>query len=398
MGNRQHTASGSFFRRIQQSSPGSRQKDAYGDDAPLDEQVLYEQALRHGRGQSNPVIVIPGIMGSRLVAAGSNRSIWGDFRRKFRHRDSESESSGVALPMDKGKTLDRLYGGAQTDGAMRYVTGSIAGMPVRINAYGDVLKAMGVGGTRMGSTIKQLDGHHSDYSQSTDAFEFDYDWRRSIDESAARLGQFIRQATRYIQLQRGNYDSVKFDIVAHSMGGLVARYFLQYGEQLMPREGALPVPDWAGASQVESVVIIGTPNAGSLFALERLFAGMPRNPLMPAYDPVVLGTMPAVYQLLPRLRHKTFARSDVNGASTSALSDFTRLDFWQDINCGLADTEKARQLAGCLPGVESVAERRDIALEHLDKCLAMARSVHAALDRVTRRPEKGTCASVQAAG
>lgn len=215
------------------------------------------------------------------------------------------------------------------------------------------------------------------------AFEFSYDWRRSLDENAIRLGEYIRQVTRFVQLQRGSYAPVKFDIVAHSMGGLIARYYLQYGQQLLPAGDAKPVANWSGSAQLEKVVLIAPPNGGALPGLDCLLTGIPKNPITPSYDPVILGTLPGVYQLFPRLRYKMFQRSDADDQH----SDYFNIDLWLEMEWGLADKSKDPLLARLLPGLDSPVARRDTALDHLDKCLSNAYSMQAALDTVTPRPE-----------
>lgn len=96
-------------------------------------------------------------------------------------------------------------------------------------------------------------------------------------------------------------------------------------------------------------------NSGFLFALERLVTGLPSNPVTPDYDPIVLGTMPAVYQLLPRVRHKTFRRLDADDHG----ADFLSVDFWLKINWGLAAPSKDILLCKLLPGMESMQRRRE---------------------------------------
>ena len=98
--------------------------------------------------------------------------------------------------------------------------------------------------------------------------------------------------------------NVRFDIAAHSMGGLVTRYFLMYGGQDLPADGSLPELTWEGANLVERVILIGTPNAGSARAFRDLVQGTRLAPILPYYSPALMGTFPSIYQLLPRPRHR----------------------------------------------------------------------------------------------
>jgi triacylglycerol esterase/lipase EstA (alpha/beta hydrolase family) len=67
--------------------------------------------------------------------------------------------------------------------------------------------------------------------------------------------------------------SIRFDIVAHSMGGLVARYYLRYGGDRLPSDGPVPIPTWKGAAHVDNLIMIGTPNGGSIDSLVHLIDG-----------------------------------------------------------------------------------------------------------------------------
>jgi hypothetical protein len=339
--------------------------------ARADVPSIYRRAARHDPTTRNPVIVIPGILGSKLIATSASRQVWGDLRKDAAKPVFANEARLVGLPMKIDVPLDQLRGEAETDGTLDEIKGKFAGMPIRKRVYGDILSAMGVTAAGRGSKhTPEYDGRGF-----ATAFEFDYDWRRSLDESAIRLQRFIRQATRFIQAQRGNHAPVRFDFVVHSMGGLVLRYFLRYGAQLLPYDGAPPRLTWEGANIVDKVVVVATPNAGSVFALERLVSGLPATAIHPRYDPMVIGTMPALYQLLPRSRHRPFRRVDEN-----TIPDLFDVGLWHDMGWGLANQLKETELAKMIPGVDSDAERRDIGLDHVEKCLRNAYAFHNALD------------------
>ena len=51
------------------------------------------------------------------------------------------------------------------------------------------------------------------------------------------------------------------------MGGLVTRYYLRYGRtDALKGEGAFPI-NMSGAAKVASVILLGTPNLGSVSSL-----------------------------------------------------------------------------------------------------------------------------------
>src|SRR5262249_15061814 len=93
--------------------------------------------------------------------------------------------------------------------------------------------------------------------------------------------------------------------------------------------------------------------------------------------PAVLGTMPSVYQLLPRPRHGPL----VDAADRShRVDDFMDAKLWEQYGWGLASPKQDGVLQQLLPDGSSAADRRRIALDHLTKCLNRARQFHAALD------------------
>lgn len=316
----------------------------------------------------NPVVVIPGVLGSKLVADTDAASVWGEWRPGFKDPGSGAGAQLFGLPMEIGTPLDRLQSSSHVAGALGIVRGSVAGLPVQITAYGDVMSALGV--------ESQVETFAADRRSAIDAgeaaFEYSYDWRRSLDESAVDFEAFLQRATRFLQVQRRSNAPIKFDVVAHSMGGLLLRYFLQFGSQLLPYDGGGPRLNWAGAAYIDKAIIIGTPNAGACRMVERLVKGIPGNPLHPTYGPVLVGSMPSGYMLLPRGRHDVYAGGD---------ADLLDPEFWLARDWGVAASWLEDDRARYLAGVVSSTERRAIAEDHLRKCLANARVFQEAMDR-----------------
>jgi pimeloyl-ACP methyl ester carboxylesterase len=118
-------------------------------------------------------------------------------------------------------------------------------------------------------------------------FEFPYDWRRD-NRVAAR--QLARKSHEWLQAWRttsGNADA-KLVLVGHSMGGIVARIFLELMD---------------GWKDTRVLVTFGTPYAGSVNALEFLANGF-RKGIGPIGIDLTdtLRSFTSAYQLLPVYR------------------------------------------------------------------------------------------------
>src|ERR1043166_5740397 len=195
---------------------------------------LYDAAAQRHQPSRNPVIVIPGILGSRLRDRETNRLVWGAFSGDYADPRTAEGARLVALPMRPGVPLSELRDPVYPDGALDRLRVNVIGLPVTLNAYVNILALLGVGGYRdatLGSS-----GAVDYGNEHFTCFQFDYDWRRDLAENAGRLDEFIRQKRAYVQGELARRFGVKdadvhFDIVAHSMGGLVTRYFLRYGDQ-----------------------------------------------------------------------------------------------------------------------------------------------------------------------
>lgn len=110
---------------------------------------------------------------------------------------------------------------------------------------------------------------------------YDYDWRLGVDRLGAALAERIR-----------NEPVDRIMIVAHSMGGLVSR-------------AALAQP---GMSNVERLVLLGTPNFGSFAPLQALrgtysvvrkIAGLASRGSPESLAGKIFNTFPSLYHMLP---------------------------------------------------------------------------------------------------
>ena len=89
----------------------------------------------------------------------------------------------------------------------------------RIDVYGGLLEALGKAGYREA----RWDSPGARGYEDT-VYVFPYDWRRDNVETARLLLRRIEALKR--RLRRPN---LKFDVIGHSMGGLIARYAAMYG-------------------------------------------------------------------------------------------------------------------------------------------------------------------------
>ncbi len=349
------------------------------DDAP-NLGGLYSDLAKADNPDRNPIIVIPGVLGSKLVDTESGTVAWGEIGRGLENPKKDEEIRRIALPMHEGKTLQELRDSVITESVLESIKITIYGVTVEKNAYGNILASLGVGGfinENYGET-KTIDYGERHYT----SFQFAYDWRRDLVEAAKQLHEYILEKRSYVQKEIENRHGikdkdVKFNIVAHSMGGLVARYYLRYGVADLPDDGSLPPLTWAGSRFVEQVVLIGTPNAGSIDTFRLLIEGSHLAPGLPSFDAAILGTMPALYQLLPRARHGHV----VSGIEKNQeFMDPYDPILWKQMGWGLANPELDSTLQVLLPEVKDKETRIKIALSHQRKSLMRAKAFAQALD------------------
>lgn len=118
-------------------------------------------------------------------------------------------------------------------------------------------------------------------------FPFPYDWRLDNRINAERLA---RNADRWLTEWRTSSGAAdaRLVLIGHSMGGLVARHFLECRE---------------GWKQTRALITLGTPHQGALNAVDFLVNGMKKGigPVGLDLSPL-LRSYPSVYQLLPIYR------------------------------------------------------------------------------------------------
>ncbi len=336
------------------------------------EEINYQGIYR------NPVIIIHGFLGSNLINKKNGENIWGKFSGFEEFWISPEKIRSLAISMEIGKPLNDLNDNTVPAGILDTVTVKMLGLTFKKRAYLNLINVLQDGGFQP-ENFPMNPG--KDYNT---LFQFAYDWRRDLQWNAARLYQFILKKRKYMQDQYEkmygikNYD-VQFDMIGHSMGGLVLRYYLRYGNADLPPENTKPDITWAGSKYIDRVILLGTPNGGYLDTVLEMQKGFDMPPLPPA----LLCTWPAYYQMMPTPSRRSVVYSD----DRSKAVDMFDIKVWQKMQLGLADPKQAAILKILLPDVENEDERKRIAFDHLKKCLKRAKRFIEVM-RIKAKPPK----------
>ncbi len=231
---------------------------------------LYASGME--RVQVPPVIIVPGILGSRLRERKSGRELWPGsvFNVLFSARS-------LALDIDP-KTLEPRPDDIEAYDLFRGLLLS--------DFYGAIIETL----ERQGGYVRGEPGQSADVGTRR-YYIFPYDWRQDNVVTARKLDALIERIRRDYGDPR-----LKVDIVAHSMGGLLTRYYIQYGVTDVLDGNDFPA-NFTGAAKIRTAILLGTPNLGSVNALHSLLVGHKVG--RQAIPPEALASMPSVYELLP---------------------------------------------------------------------------------------------------
>ena len=264
---------------------------------------------------TTPVILIPGLFGSKLRNKKTGKEIWPGSISDVLFSDYRE----LALKFDP-QTLQVLPDDLEAYDVADQVLGK--------DIYGPIIQTL----EKFGGYVRGVAGSKVQKPQRR-YYVFPYDFRQDNTQHAAALD-------RLIDTIRKDYDdpNLRVDFVAHSMGGLVARYYLRYGMTDVLNGESEQVTLY-GTNRVRKFILLGTPNLGSASSLHAFLTGEPVG--LGRIPPEVLATMPSGYQLFPHPLVSWLIDAKGNGLHDDLFDAKT----WERYRWSLYDPEIQTRLA-----------------------------------------------------
>jgi len=205
---------------------------------------------------SRPLVFIPGILGSKLCDS-SGAVVWGERSSLSNFYKLEITGKPSDIKLHPCGTIDEIQ---------------MLGRFWSINEYNKLYDALEQAG----------------YKRNENLYVFDYDWRLSNYDNAKLFDAFIK---KFI-------GSREFDILAHSMGGIISRIVMD---------------KYDSTKSLQRIIYLGTPFLGSIntFATLKEGWGFLPNQLAGGQDVVwrVSLSFPGMLELLPRYDDCCYVRT-----------------------------------------------------------------------------------------
>ncbi len=301
--------------------------------------ALYGNTLENAT--PHPIIIIPGLMGSSLQTA-DGQEVWPGSIGDLAFSDYE-KLTDTATILRPGRVIDGVAG---------------------IDFYGTLTETLeNAAGYRRAEA-----GQPQNVRNKRRYYLFAYDWRQSNAVTAVRLHELIEQ------IRRDFADpALKVDLIAHSNGGLIARYYLQYG----PTDTAQP--DWqpaawtGGPERVRRLAMLGTPNLGSVISVLRLYEGYKLGIRTIPLEVMVQFATPFETMPIPISR----ALIDVNG--TALDLDLYDLSTWRNNRWSVFSMAFKDRVHSEMPSREAASRRISALQKGFAERLADAKKIQTAL-------------------
>ncbi|MEA2089087.1 MAG: hypothetical protein U9O55_04615 [Patescibacteria group bacterium] len=227
----------------------------------LYDEIQADFVLEKEEKKIDPVILIPGIMGSYLNNADDGKEVWPNLTRMFLSGDDDYLNDLILSETGVPKTNNIAVGN---------IISKISDNDFFEGLINELVK--------------------NDYKKNVNLFVLPYDWRREISYLAGyEAGDNPNTLNNKILKIISKPGFEKVNIISHSMGGLIAKKYMEI----------------FGASNVNKFIDIATPHLGSPKAAKILMYGDDMDigflglGLNQKRAKIISQNMPSVYQLLP---------------------------------------------------------------------------------------------------
>jgi hypothetical protein len=221
------------------------------------------------------IVVLPGILGSTL--AKDDELIWAPSAGAVLRAIATLGQNISALALPDGIGDEHPGDGVQPVGLMPdlHVLPGLWSANIGYDALLDWLR----------SRFHLVEAPPDDPDRFANLLPVPYDWRLSNRYNGRRLKSIVEPVLEKWRSQNSTFKDAKVVFICHSMGGLVARWYID-------REG--------GAEITRKLITLGTPHRGSVNALEQLVNGahVGLGAFALKLTPFAR-SLPSLYQLLP---------------------------------------------------------------------------------------------------
>jgi pimeloyl-ACP methyl ester carboxylesterase len=199
---------------------------------------------------------------------------------------------------------------------------------IGMDFYGRIVKALReVGNYQLSTPGRPV------VDQRARLYVFTYDWRQDNVVTARKLDALIEEIRR----DYGD-PNLRVDVLAHSMGGLIVRYYARYGTKDVLDGNSFPVTG-AGAAKLRRVALLGVPHQGATLAIHKFLngyqVGISRLPTEG------VATMPGLFQFFPHPAVDWLA--NVNGQPLKL--DLFDVGTWRRFAWSIFDPRVQRRIA-----------------------------------------------------
>lgn len=308
--------------------------------------------------ETTPVlIVIPGAFGSRLRHRDTGKEIWPGSNLSLifdNYRD-------IGLEIDP-RTLEPIVGDVEPSGLFLEGLGR--------DFYRALLHTLrNIGGYAPGSLESTPDPADRTY------YIFDYDWRLGNVAIVGNLHEFIERIADIRQ-----DPGMQVDILAHSNGGLLARYYARYGTQdVLTTELVAASP--VSRRRIRRLLLVGTPNLGTV---QPILSHVRGEEVGLRHIPAeVVATCPGVPQLMPHPGQNWL----VNLRGDPVDLDVYDIETWRQLRWSIFNRDVEDRILRRSEGRRTADAYKELLAAYFARCLERGRRFQESLSAPARPDE-----------